>query len=146
MVNRSERTYPVIGEVYFMNFTGVGSEQSGLRPGIVFQNNIGNVRSPNIVALPLTSSIKRLEMPTHVLIRSGDSGLKYNSIAICENPERMSKERIGKYITTLPEHYMKEIAVAQLLASSAISFVDRDTLIRAWEKAARLNGRCRNVQ
>lgn len=130
---------PAIGEVYIMNFGGVGSEQAGLRPGIVFQNNVGNANSPNIIALPLTSSMKKIGMPTHVLIKSSDSGLRMDSIAICENPERMSKDRIGKYITTLSDSYMKEIAIANLLASSAISFVDRASLLGAWEKAVRLN-------
>lgn len=139
MFTQSDSRAPAIGEVYIMNFGGTGSEQAGYRPGIVFQNNIGNANSPNIIALPLTSSIKRLGMPTHVLIKASDSGLRYDSVAICENPECMSKDRVGRYITTLPERYMKDIAIANLLASSAISFVDKDSLINAWEQALRLN-------
>ena len=41
---------PVIGDVYLMKFDGTGSEQSGWRPGVVFQNNVGNSHSPNIIA------------------------------------------------------------------------------------------------
>lgn len=121
---------PLIGEIYNMYFDGTGSEQSGWRPGVVFQNNVGNVNSPNIIALPLTSS---------VLIKSADTGLKRDSMVICENPEKMSKEKVGKFITTLPENYMKEIAMANLIATSAISFIDKETLILVWEKAVQMN-------
>ena len=133
-----ERT-PRIGEVYNMYFSGTGSEQSGWRPGVVFQNNIGNVNSPNIIALPLTSSLKKLYMPTHVLVKSVDTGLRRDSMVICENPEKMSKEKVGKFLTTLPQSYMKEIAIANLIATSAISFIDKDSLILVWEKAVQMN-------
>ena len=136
--NVEERT-PRIGEVYNMYFSGTGSEQSGWRPGVVFQNNIGNVNSPNIIALPLTSSLKKLYMPTHVLVKSADTGLRKDSIVICENPEKMSKDKVGKYITTLPQEYMKKIVIANLIATSAISFLDKDSLIYVWEKAIQLN-------
>lgn len=134
----SERV-PRIGDVYNMFFDGTGSEQSGWRPGVVFQNNIGNVNSPNIIALPLTSSLKKLYMPTHVLVKAADTGLRKDSIVICENPEKMSKEKVGKYITTLPECYMKAIAIANLIATSAISFLDKESLILVWEKTVRMN-------
>lgn len=134
-----EERVPHIGEIYNMYFGGTGSEQSGWRPGVVFQNNIGNAKSPNIIALPLTSSIKKLYMPTHVLVKSDETGLRRDSIVICENPEKMSKEKVGKYITTLPQKYMREIAIASLIATSAISFLDKDSLILVWEKAVRMN-------
>ena len=122
-----------------MYFDGVGSEQSGWRPGVVFQNNVGNSKSPNIIALPLTSSLKKLYMPTHVLVRASDTGLRRDSMVICENPEKMSKDRLGKYITTLSEKYMREIAIANLLATSAISFLDKESLLFAWQRSVQLN-------
>ena len=60
-------------------------------------------------------------------------------MALCENPERMSKERIGDYITTLSPKYMAEIAAANILASAAIAFVDPDALLTLWQKAITLN-------
>ena len=65
--------------------------------------------------------------------------LKLDSVVQCENPERMSKARIGAYITTLPESYMKQIAAASLLATSAISYLDMEFLISVWKKAVALN-------
>ena len=78
-------------------------------------------------------------MPTHVLVKSVDTGLRRDSMVICENPEKMSKEKVGKFITTLPQSYMKEIAIANLIATSAISFIDKDSLILVWEKAVQMN-------
>lgn len=130
---------PQIGDIYFMRFSGSESEQNGWRPGLVFQNNLGNTYSPNIIALPLTSSIKKSNQPTHVLLPSNDTGLIKDSMVLCENPERMSKNRMGAYITTLSEKYMSKVAVANLLASSAISFVDPDVLLSVWQEATALN-------
>ena len=128
-----------IGDIYMMSFDGEGSEQGGLRPGIVFQNNVGNAHSPNLIALPLTTAIKKINLPTHVYLPAKDTGLLRDSIVLCENPQRMSKSRLGKYIAHLPDSYMKQVAVANLVATSAISFLDIETLIKTWESSVRLN-------
>ncbi len=130
---------PRIGDIYYMQFGGSGSEQKGWRPGLVFQNNVGNLYSPNIIALPLTSRAKKTRQPTHVILPAKEIGLPKDSIVLCENPERMSKERIGDYITSLPDEYMAEVACASILASSAISFLNPDILITLWQKAVSLN-------
>lgn len=131
--------YPRIGDVYLMRFTGSGNEQTGWRPGLVFQNNTGNIYSPNIIALPFTSSIKKSEQPTHVLVPSSGTGLRKDSMVLCENPERMSKDCLGAYITTLPDEYMEKIAIANLFASSAISYINPESLQRIWEQASSFN-------
>lgn len=128
-----------IGDVYMMRFSGNRSEQSGWRPGVVFQNNIGNIHSPNIIALPMTRSIKKACQPTHVIISSEDTEIMYDSMVLAENPQRMSKENIGNYITTLSGEYMSKIAEAYLLASSAISFINPEALMAIWQKAVKLN-------
>lgn len=122
-----------------MYFDGSGSEQRGWRPGVVFQNNTGNRFSPNIIALPLTSCIKKRNQPTHVFLDSRNTGLRRDSLVLCENPERMSKEKIGDYITTLSGEYMEQIATAGLLASSVISFLTEKKLMEIWRLANSLN-------
>ena len=122
-----------------MRFGGSGSEQNGWRPGLVFQNNIGNRFSPNIIALPLTSSLKKASQPTHVLLPADETGLPKDSMVLCENPERMSKEKLGRYLTTLPQSFMAKVAEASLLASSAISYLDLESLVSAWRQARLLN-------
>lgn len=130
---------PQIGDVYLMRFGGSGSEQSGWRPGIVFQNNIGNAYSPNIIALPLTSQIKKANQPTHVVLPAKGTGLRKDSMVLCENPERISKDRLGDYLTTIPAKYMAEIAAANILASAAIAYIDPDVLLSLWQKAISMN-------
>ena len=111
-----------------MKFGGSGSEQSGWRPGVVFQNNMGNAYSPNIIALPLTSSLKKTNQPTHVIIKAADSGLRRDSMVL-----------FGQYITTLSEEHMKQVAEANLLATGAIAYLDIEALLAVWKKAAALN-------
>lgn len=122
-----------------MRFGGSGSEQNGWRPGLVFQNNTGNRFSPNIIALPLTSSLKKASQPTHVLLPAEETGLPKDSMVLCENPERMSKEKLGRYMTTLPQSFMAKVAEASLLATSAISYLDLESLVSAWHQACLLN-------
>ncbi len=139
MSHNNKDIQPKIGEVYAMYFNGDDSEQKGMRPGLVFQNNIGNKYSPNIIALPLTASIKKTNQPTHVIIPAEGTGLKKDSMVLCENPQPMSKDKIGKYITTLPKEYMSEIAIANLLSTSAISFIDLESLLGVWKRALAMN-------
>lgn len=128
-----------IGDVFLMKFGGQGNEQKGWRPGIVFQNNLGNKFSPNIIALPLTTALKKADLPTHVLIPAEGTGLVRDSMVLCENPERMSKERLGAYLTSIPKAYLAKIAIANLLATSAIAYVEPDSLLAAWQQSLKFN-------
>lgn len=131
--------FPLIGEVYKVAFDGTGSVQRGVRPALVFQNNVGNRYSPNVVVLPITSTHKKTNQPTHVLVKAGESGLRRDSMVLCENPQCISKEQLGDYMTTLPEKYMKQVAAASLLATGAIAYLDVSILTALLEKAAKLN-------
>ena len=129
---------PKIGDIYLVYFDGSGNEQKGYRPGLVFQNNVGNEHSPNLIVLPLTSALKKTNQPTHVFIPK-EVGLRKDSMVLCENPKCMSKYKLGEYITTLPEEYMAQVAVGNILSSSAIAFIDPDLLMSVWQKALALN-------
>lgn len=125
----------LIGNIYFMKFSGDFTEQSGWRPGVVIQNNIGNKYSPNIIAVPLTSSLKKLNMPTHVVLRKEDVGLPTDSVALCENPQILAKQKIGSFISALPKYYMEKIAMACTVSMPLISFLDEKSLVAAWNEA-----------
>lgn len=129
---------PKIGDIYLVYFDGSGNEQKGFRPGLVFQNNVGNEHSPNLIVLPLTSALKKTNQPTHVFIPK-EVGLRKDSMVLCENPKCMSKYKLGEYITTLPEEYMAQVAVGNILSSSAIAFIDPDLLMSVWQKELALN-------
>ena len=136
--NTPQKT-PKIGEIYVLRFDGSGSVQSGIRPGLVFQNNIGNKYSPNVVVYPLTTSLKKSQMPTHVVLNAKDTGLARDSMVLCENPQCVPKDCLGTYLTTIPDHYMRQIATASIMASGAISFIDPDSLYDVWQQAYSLN-------
>ena len=122
-----------------MNFGDEAHEQNGLRPGVVLQNNVGNLHSPNIIALPLTTALKKLNMPTHVFLPAAGTGLMYDSMVLAECPKCLPKTAVGAYITTLSDHWMKEIAVAHLAATAVASYLDLATLAMAREQAIKLN-------
>lgn len=142
---QSEIRQPQIGDIYLMRFGGSGNEQKGWRPGLVFQNNLGNQYSPNIIALPLTSAIKKTNQPTHIVVPAENTGLLRDSMVLCENPVCMSKEKLGSYLTTIPKEYMSQVAAAHLLATSAISFINPESLMLIWKQAAALNAVAKNT-
>lgn len=76
----------------------IGSEQGGIRPAIVVQNNVGNKYSSTTIVLPLTSQIKSLNQPTHTLLKkTRNIGLNDDSMVLAECIRQVSKERIIKY-------------------------------------------------
>lgn len=82
----------------------VGSEQGGVRPVIIIQNNAGNIYSSCTIVMPLSSKIKSLNQPTHTLIkRSVDTGLKTDSILLGEQMRVISSQRIIKKIGTVTD-------------------------------------------
>ena len=134
----SENEHIRIGDVFYADFAGSGSVQSGRRPAVVFQNNVGNKYSPNVTVFPLTSKIKKQNQPTHVIV-SAESGLPRDSMVLCENPICISKERLGTYITTLSPETMSMIAEASILASGAISYMEPRVLYSVWKRAQEMN-------
>ena len=73
----------------------VGSEQSGIHPYIIIQNNIGNRHCPTVLGMCLTSALKKEYMPTHCIIhRTKENGLKHDSMLLGETLTQISKERI----------------------------------------------------
>lgn len=131
---------PRLGDIYLMSFSGIGSEQKGVRPGIIFQNDIGNDRSPNVIALPLTTRIKNLTQPTHVLLPADKYNLLADSLVLCENPQRMSKSRLLKYLGALEEEDIKSIAIGNILSSSAIALLSEEELLDVWKESKRIQG------
>lgn len=137
-MSKIERQFK-IGEVYWIDFIGNKSVQRGKRPGLIIQNNTGNMFSPNVIAVPLTTVIKKKEQPTHVFIPSNETGLKKDSIVLCENPQSIPKTEVGDYITILPDNYMSKIAEANILSTSVISYLNPDNLLTLWKQAVCLN-------
>lgn len=77
----------------------IDSEQSGIRPAIIVQNNVGNFFSKTTIVMPLTSKHKNLNQPTHTLLRKGrDKGLVEDSMVLGECIRQVSEKRIISYL------------------------------------------------
>lgn len=86
----------------------VGSEQGGVRPVLIIQNDTGNIFSSCTIIMPLSSKLKSLNQPTHTLIRkSVDTGLKTDSILLGEQMRVISSQRIIKKIGTVTDENEK---------------------------------------
>lgn len=82
----------------------IGSEQGGIRPVLIIQNNVGNQFSNTTIIMPLSSKLKSLSQPTHTLIkRSMDTGLKTDSVLLGEQMRVISSQRIIKKIGTVTD-------------------------------------------
>lgn len=126
---------PRLGDVYLLKFDGVDREQCGIRPGLVISNNKGNLYSPNVIVLPLTTSLKHLNQPTHVVIQAGAAGLHHDSMVLCENPVCVSKKRLTRYLTTLQPQQMEKVAIAYLLATGTLSKLTDEQLLNLRKRA-----------
>jgi len=97
------------GEMYYADLSPtVGSEQSGIRPVLVIQNDTGNFFSPTVVVAAISGRTKKSRMPTHCLIPAG-TGLEISSVALLEQVRTIDKLRLHNYIGKLDEITMKGI-------------------------------------
>ncbi|MDR2505280.1 MAG: type II toxin-antitoxin system PemK/MazF family toxin [Oscillospiraceae bacterium] len=87
----------------------VGSEQGGIRPVLVIQNDVGNRFSPTVIVLAITSKLTKSKLPTHVNIPVGEGGLTKQSIILAEQVRTIEKTRLGDYLGTLSEIYMQKV-------------------------------------
>lgn len=103
-----------------------GSVQSGYRPGIVIQNNIGNKYSPTLIAIPLTSKIKNLEQVTHMLIEKDENnGLKVDSMLLAEQIATIDKKKTKK-IGVISDRKMQKDIFRCFIYSAAYGDKDDD--------------------
>ena len=95
------------GDVYFASLNPiVGSEQDGERPVVVVQNNLANKHSPTIIVVPITTVLKRMELPTHIPI-SKNRFLKKDSMILVEQIRVIDKKRLNAYLGYLKPEQMK---------------------------------------
>ena len=98
------------GDIYRADLDPVvGSEQGGIRPVVIIQNDIGNLYSPTVIVAALTSSRKKPELPVHVFIAAGEGGLPRDSLVLTEQVRTLEKTRLTRYMGTLREETMRRI-------------------------------------
>ena len=109
------------GDIFYADLSPVvGSEQAGVRPVLIIQNNIGNKYSPTVIVLAITTKIKT-NIPTHVPIKAGNFGLEKDSIILVEQVRTLDKVRLKEKIGTLDNVTMEKVKEA-LKVSLSIRF------------------------
>ncbi|KUG05107.1 programmed cell death toxin ydce [hydrocarbon metagenome] len=98
------------GEIYFAQLNPVvGSEQGGIRPVLVIQNDIGNQYSPTTIVLAITSQINKAKLPTHIELKADQYGLERDSVILAEQIRTIDKTRLKQRIAILDEEMMANI-------------------------------------
>lgn len=98
------------GEIYYADLSPViGSEQGGLRPIIILQNDIGNKYAPTTIAAPITSCLTKRPLPTHIPLTNGQGGLPSNSVVLLEQVKTLDKSRLKQRIGVVDEATMKQV-------------------------------------
>ena len=87
----------------------MGSEQGGVRPVLIVQNNVGNKYSPTVIAAAITSQINKAKMPTHIEINAEDYGLTKDSVILLEQVRTIDKKRLRERIGHLNEGLMDKV-------------------------------------
>ena len=98
------------GDIYYADLSPVvGSEQGGIRPVLVIQNDIGNKYSPTVIAAAITSQINKAKMPTHIELAAKDYGLNKDSVILLEQIRTSDKRRLREKIGRIDDGLMASV-------------------------------------
>ncbi|MBO8178467.1 type II toxin-antitoxin system endoribonuclease NdoA [Aeribacillus pallidus] len=111
------------GDVYFADLSPVvGSEQGGVRPVLVIQNDIGNRFSPTVIVAAITAQIQKAKLPTHVEIDAERYGFERDSVILLEQIRTIDKQRLTDKITHLDDEMMEKVDEALQISLGLIEF------------------------
>lgn len=97
------------GEVFYADLSpGIGSEQTGIRPVLIIQNDVGNRHSPTVIVAAITTQEKKTNLPTHVLLNK-ECGLKERSVVMLEQIRTIDKKRLREKIGKCNKQTMKKV-------------------------------------
>lgn len=98
------------GDIYYADLSPVvGSEQGGIRPVLIVQNNVGNRFSPTVIAAAITSRRSKANLPTHIPINSGSSGLAKDSVVLLEQVRTIDKRRLKEKMGAIDQSAMNAV-------------------------------------
>ncbi len=105
------------GELYYADLSPVvGSEQGGVRPVLIVQNDVGNKYSPTVIAAAVTSKINKAKLPTHIELPSSSYGLQRDSVILLEQIRTLDKRRLKERIGELNDVTMNQVDKAILIS------------------------------
>ena len=98
------------GDIYYADLSPVvGSEQGGMRPVLIVQNNVGNRFSPPVIAAAITSQLTKAKLPTHIEIEARTYGLSKDSVVLLEQVRTLDKRRLREKMGRLDESVMERV-------------------------------------
>jgi len=98
------------GDIFYADLSPVvGSEQGGVRPVLIVQNDVGNKYSPTVIAAAITSQINKAKLPTHIEITSQEYGLAKDSVILLEQIRTIDKKRLKEKIGHLDDELMEKV-------------------------------------
>lgn len=98
------------GDIFYADLSPVvGSEQGGMRPVLVVQNNIGNHYSPTIIVAAITAKIQKGKMPTHIELSAKEYEIERDSVVLLEQIRTIDKQRLREKVTHLDNNMMTKI-------------------------------------
>ena len=101
------------GDIFYADLSPViGSEQGGIRPVIVVQNDIGNKYSPTVIVAAITSKINKAKMPTHIEIGAAEHGLTKDSVILAEQIRTIDKKRLKEKIGRIDDRLEESVNTA----------------------------------
>lgn len=119
------------GDIYYADLSPVvGSEQGGLRPVLIIQNDIGNRYSPTVIAAAITSRMSKTHLPTHIDVFADRVGLAKNSVILLEQIRTLDKRRLREKMGHLDESMMNEVNTA-IAISFGLGNPEQDAAARA---------------
>ena len=101
------------GEIYYADLSPVvGSEQGGVRPVLIVQNDVGNKFSPTVIAAAITSQKDKANLPTHIAVNAQGSGLIKDSIILLEQVRTLDNKRLREKMGHVEENVMEKVDLA----------------------------------
>ncbi|MCI8922786.1 MAG: type II toxin-antitoxin system PemK/MazF family toxin [Lachnospiraceae bacterium] len=98
------------GDIYYADLRPViGSEQGGIRPVLIVQNDVGNRHSPTIICAAITSKLNKAKLPTHIELSAGRYDMVKDSVILLEQLRTIDKKRLKDKVCHLDEDIMKEV-------------------------------------
>ena len=117
------------GDIYYADLSPVvGSEQGGLRPVLIIQNDVGNRYSPTVIAAAITSRLGKAKLPTHIDVHAERAGLARDSVVLLEQLRTLDKRRLREKMGHMDEEMMQEIDSAIAVSLGLSPHVSRLTL------------------
>ena len=101
------------GDIYYADLSPVvGSEQGGLRPVLIVQNDVGNKYSPTVIAAAITSRVSKTKLPTHIDLACAGGGLAKDSVVLLEQIRTIDKKRLKEKMGHLDDATMRSVNCA----------------------------------